>query len=56
MLDAYESHRRDGKLPATYEVVFAQAWSPAGPIGQRDKPVRSEVTVPLSGLGRRRRS
>jgi malonyl-CoA O-methyltransferase len=24
----YESHRRDGRLPATCEVVFVQAWSP----------------------------
>jgi malonyl-CoA O-methyltransferase len=24
----YETHRRGGRLPATYEVVFAHAWSP----------------------------
>ena len=24
----YETHRQDGRLPATYEVVFAHAWSP----------------------------
>jgi malonyl-CoA O-methyltransferase len=24
----YETERRDGRLPATYEVVFAQAWTP----------------------------
>jgi malonyl-CoA O-methyltransferase len=29
MQAAYESHRRDGRLPATYEVVFGQAWAPA---------------------------
>ena len=28
MLAAYERFRRDGRLPATYEVVFAQAWMP----------------------------
>ncbi len=27
---AYEVFRRDGRLPATYEVVFCHAWSPAG--------------------------
>jgi len=27
---AYESFRRDGRLPATYEVVFAHAWAPDG--------------------------
>jgi malonyl-CoA O-methyltransferase len=26
---AYEGHRRDGRLPASYEVVFGQAWAPA---------------------------
>jgi malonyl-CoA O-methyltransferase len=25
---AYEAHRRDGRLPATYEVVFGHAWTP----------------------------
>jgi malonyl-CoA O-methyltransferase len=53
MLAAYESYRRDGKLPATYEVVFAQAWNPAGPVRQKSQPTRAEVTVPLSTLGRR---
>jgi malonyl-CoA O-methyltransferase len=28
MQAAYERHRRDGRLPATYEVVFGQAWAP----------------------------
>jgi malonyl-CoA O-methyltransferase len=25
----YESHRRDGVLPATYEVVYGHAWKTA---------------------------
>jgi malonyl-CoA O-methyltransferase len=29
MQDAYEVFREDGLLPATYEVVFGQAWVPA---------------------------
>jgi malonyl-CoA O-methyltransferase len=29
MQSAYESFRQDGRLPATYEVVFAHAWVPA---------------------------
>jgi malonyl-CoA O-methyltransferase len=29
MQAAYEGFRRDGRLPATYEVVFAHAWAPA---------------------------
>jgi hypothetical protein len=28
MQAAYEVHRRDGRLPATCEVVFGQAWTP----------------------------
>ena len=30
MQQAYEAYRRDGKLPATYEVVYAVAWGAAG--------------------------
>ena len=29
MQAAYEQFRLDGRLPATYEVVFAHAWAPA---------------------------
>ena len=28
MLDAYEAFRKDGRLPATYEVVYGHAWKP----------------------------
>jgi malonyl-CoA O-methyltransferase len=28
MQSAYEAYREDGRLPATCEVVFAQAWAP----------------------------
>ena len=28
MQNAYEAHRSEGRLPATCEVVFAQAWAP----------------------------
>jgi malonyl-CoA O-methyltransferase len=31
---AYEAFRIDGRLPATYEVIFGQAWAPAGPAGR----------------------
>jgi malonyl-CoA O-methyltransferase len=48
---AYEPFRRDGVLPATCEVVFAQAWGPDR------KPVRSrrsgEFAVPVGTIGRR---
>jgi malonyl-CoA O-methyltransferase len=48
---AYESQRRDGVLPATYEVVFGQAW---GPAGEPQRGRRSgEFTVDASTIGRR---
>jgi malonyl-CoA O-methyltransferase len=28
VIDAYEANRHEGRLPATYEVVYAQAWAP----------------------------
>ena len=37
--------RREGKLPATYEVVFGQAWCPTGPSGKKRQPRRSRVPV-----------
>jgi malonyl-CoA O-methyltransferase len=51
MSAAYETFRREGKLPATYEVVFGQAW------GRATEPARSrEAQVPLSSIGRRSRT
>ena len=52
MLTAYEGFRRDGKLPATYEVVFAQAWCPTGPLRTKGQP-RTETVVPISQIRRR---
>jgi len=45
MRSAYESHRRDGRLPATYEVVFGHAWAPAGVhrVGGEDRIALSEM-------------
>jgi len=53
MTAAYEEFRRDGRLPATYEVVYGQAWCPAGSPRERGTP--GEVTVPVDQIGRRRR-
>jgi len=46
----YERYRRDGRLPATWEIVYGHAWAgePRG-AGQT-----GEVTVPLARIGRRR--
>lgn len=51
MTAAYEALRHDGRLPATYEVVYGQAWCPAGaPRGRRPA---GEVRVPVGQIGRR---
>ncbi len=48
---AYEQHRRDGVLPASYEVVFGQAW---GPTQEPRRTRRSgEFTIPVGSIGRR---
>jgi malonyl-CoA O-methyltransferase len=49
--DAYEAHRRDGRLPATWEVVYGQAWGPLGAPGPG--PSNGEVTVSPAAIGRR---
>jgi malonyl-CoA O-methyltransferase len=52
MLGAYESARIDGRLPASFEVVFGHAWSPTGIPRAR---AGGEVAVPVSRIGRRLR-
>jgi malonyl-CoA O-methyltransferase len=48
---AYEAYRRDGRLPATYEVVYGHAWKPlAEPASRR---ATGEVSIPVGRIGRR---
>jgi malonyl-CoA O-methyltransferase len=47
----YEVYRRDGRLPATWEVVYGHAWAGAA---RADGGPPGEVSVPLSRIGRRR--
>lgn len=50
--ERYEVHRRDGTLPATYEVIYAAAWNghrPAGP------PQGGEVFIAADQISHRRR-
>ncbi len=49
---AYEAHRRDGRLPATYEVVYGQAWG-SGASGRRSQT--GEAFVAVTDIGRRDR-
>ena len=51
MTAAYDAFRKDGRLPATYEVVYGQAWCPVAP--PRRKGLPGEVVVPISRIGRR---
>jgi len=50
MLGAYEKQRRDGRLPATYEVVYGHAWRP------ETEPQRQPgiAVIPVSAITRRR--
>jgi malonyl-CoA O-methyltransferase len=48
MQGAYERYRRDDVLPATYEVLYAQAWGPA------TRLTHNEVAIPTSSIGRRK--
>jgi malonyl-CoA O-methyltransferase len=45
---AYEAFRTDGRLPASYEIVFGQAWAPAA----AGAPRRRDATVSLADLRR----
>lgn len=53
MIAAYEQFRdHDGRLPATFEVVYGHAWVPETPQQTRDTD-SGEVGVPLNSLKRR---
>jgi malonyl-CoA O-methyltransferase len=39
MARSYEAFRRDGKLPATFEVVYGHAWKPAPRVSPTGHPV-----------------
>lgn len=47
-VNAYERHRAEGVLPASYEVVYGHAWAPAN--GQPGTP--GVASVPLDQIGR----
>ena len=50
---AYERHRNDGALPATYEAVFGQAW---GAVPRTHPGHDDGFAVPVRSIGRRLRS
>lgn len=51
MNEAYESFRKDGRLPATYEVVYGAAWGPAG--RPATSVIAGEARVPVGSIRRR---
>jgi malonyl-CoA O-methyltransferase len=51
MTAAYEDQRREGRLPATFEVVYGQAWSPT--ILRRQRPQDGEVRISIDRIGHR---
>jgi malonyl-CoA O-methyltransferase len=51
MQAAYEAFRCDGRLPATYEVVYGAAWGAAGRRGAR--PTNGEVRISPNDIRRR---
>lgn len=48
MMEAYESHRINGVLPATFEIVYGLAWAPLEQTTNR-RP-GGTVTIPVSSL------
>lgn len=49
MVDAYERFRKDGRLPATYEVVYGHAWKPE--FGKR-KTIDGQQSIDLADFKR----
>lgn len=45
---AYETHRHEGRLPASYEVLYGHAWAPLA------KPDSTDIAIPLSAIGGRK--
>ena len=47
---AYEAYRRDGRLPATYEVIYGATWGAAGRAGAA--AVAGEVRISPNDIKR----
>jgi malonyl-CoA O-methyltransferase len=53
MTEAYESFRKEGKIPATCEVVYGNAWGPIAAAVRGGTP--GEVSVPVTRILKRSR-
>jgi malonyl-CoA O-methyltransferase len=49
VIENYETYRRDGVIPASYEVVFGHAWCPEK---KQYKSIGGDIRIPLSTIGR----
>jgi malonyl-CoA O-methyltransferase len=54
MIGAYELQRRDGVIPASYEVVYGQAWGNEHSVSSQGPDMNGEVRIPIDRIGRRR--
>lgn len=52
LAEAYEAYRREGVLPASYEVVYGHAWAPQVGVAQA-RTENGVATVPVEQLRRR---
>ena len=53
---AYENERREGLLPATYEVVYATAWAPQHAPQNDDEVTPHEIWIAIESIRRRNNS
>ena len=44
MTESYEAHRRDGRLPATYEVIYGAAWAGGGAASARSSGAEAHIS------------
>ena len=51
---AYEAQARDGRIPATYEIVHGQAWAPAGGAFRHRSSEGGAAAIPVDRIARRR--
>ncbi len=52
MIAAYEGFRKNGVLPATYEIIYGHCWMPAADTAAKHNQQPGTVTVPLAQLKR----
>ncbi len=56
MTEAYENHRREGVLPATYEVIYGHAWAPELCVSRPGKGEENTVSLAQMRSAIRRRN